>query len=165
MFLWAILFVVVILIGIIAYCIDNGSLKELDASTAIVNCGVSLAITAIISLVVCAAAPKQFIPETETMYSQTVCESITITPNVNNNRNNDNDYFNMEYRIKGNNSVSLSLEIPIYGATFSVSDKGYCYFERYAIRRASPVRDFLYGSWIRPRYYYIIYLVDDTQKN
>lgn len=162
MFLWVILFAVVILVGIIAYCIDSGSLKELDVTTAIIYCVVSLVVTGIIAVIVCAAAPKQFVPETEMMYSQTVCESITITPNVNNNRNNDGDYFNMEYRIKGNSTASLSLEIPIYGATFSVSDKGYCYFERYAIRRASPVREFLYGSWIRPRYYYVIYLTDSN---
>lgn len=114
--------------------------------------------TAVVSLLASACAPKQYIPDEEIKFSQINCDSIVITPAFSQKNTIDTDKFNIDYKLH-NNTATLSEEIPVYCCSFETSNTGYPYIEKYFCRRVSSIREFLYGSWCRPRWYYKIYLV------
>lgn len=154
MILWLILSIILCL-GILAAPLLVGD-KKIHYLW-IIPCVV--AVTALVSLIVSACAPKQYIPDEKIKFSQIVCDSIVITPSLESQRTvNRTDYFNMEYKLR-NNVATLSTEIPVYCCSFETSTTGYPYIEKYFCKRVSSIREFLYDSWCRPRYYYKIYLV------
>lgn len=150
MYLWCILFVVAIVIGIPFF-------KDNDHDFVYSYSCVALVVSAVIAIIVANCAPNQFKPDTDLMFSQVVCDDLVITPNISTGNSTSTSSFNLEYRIKGN-PASLSEEVEVYCAEVTQSDTGYSYFERYYCDYMSPVRSFLYGSWGRPRWYYKIYI-------
>lgn len=115
-------------------------------------------VTAVISLMISVSAPNQYIPNEEIKFSQITCDSIVITPAFFRKDTIDTDKFNIDYKLQ-NNTATLSEEIPVYCCSFETSTTGYPYIEKYFCKRVSSIREFLYGSWFRPRWYYKIYLV------
>jgi hypothetical protein len=122
----------------------------------IIPCAVIVA--AFISSIASACAPNQYIPDEEIKFSQINCDSIVITPAFFSKDTIDTDKFNIDYKLQ-NNTATLSEEIPVYCCSFETSATGHPYIEKYFCRRVSSIREFLYGSWFRPRWYYKIYLV------
>lgn len=153
MILWIILSIV-LCVGILAAPLLVGD-KKIHYLW-IIPCVV--AVTALISLIVSACAPKQYIPDEKIKFSQIACDSIVITPAFINRDTIDTDKFNIDYKLQ-NNTATLSEEIPVYCCSFETSTTGHPYIEKYFCRRVSSIREFLYDSWCRPRYYYKIYLV------
>jgi len=152
MILWIILSIISCVFVVISFLREGEKIHYLWI---ILPCVV--AVTALISLIVSACAPKQYIPDEKIKFSQIVCDSIVITPSLDSHVDK-TDYFHMEYKLR-NNVATLSVEIPIYCCSFETSTKGFPYIEKYFCRRLSSTREYLYDSWCRPRYYYKIYLV------
>lgn len=153
MILWLILSIVFCAIILIAPLVEK---EEQIHYFWIIPC--VLIVTAFFSFIASVSAPKQYIPDEEIKFSQITCDSIVITPAFYNQNTINTDKFNIDYKLQ-NNTATLSEEIPVYCCSFETSTTGYPYIEKYFCRRVSPIREFLYGSWCRPRWYYKIYLV------
>lgn len=155
MILWLILFIIV---SIITYFCVRDFLKEEGWAHLLWIIAIILAITGVISLIASNCAPNQYKPDETIMFSHANCNSIIITPAVNSANTVYTSSFNIEYKLQ-NNTATLSERIPVYCCSFETSTTGYPYIEKYFCERISSVREFLYGSWNRPRWYYKIYLV------
>lgn len=160
MVLWIILFVIFMTVGVII-CFNNED--GIDCDYCVIYTLVALFGSLLLSFVISVMAPNQYKPNEEILFSRTICENITITPDVSRNTTSDTDFYNIEYQIAGT-KVTLSEQGKIYCTEFKVSDTGYSYIEKYLCEYYSPIRNFLYGSFGRPRWYYKIYLVPEDER-
>ena len=156
MILWVILFILTLGIGYICFKLYGNYIRSY-VTECIIYFFISLFCTGVIAFAISACAPNQFKPNKDIMFSQTVCENIAITPSVQ-YKQTYTDYYNIEYQVAGT-KITLSEEVQIYCTEFEVSTIGYPYIEKYFCDYFSPIRNFLYGSWSRPRWYYKIYLI------
>lgn len=155
MILWLILFV---LSCVVIFFSTKEFLKEEGFQHFLWMIALALVVTGEISFLTSACAPNQYKPNEEIIFSHIDCDSIVITPAFYDNHTVNTDEFNIDYKLQ-NNTATLSEEISVYCCSFETSTTGFPYIEKYFCKRVSSIREFLYGSWNRPRWYYKIYLV------